>query len=52
VVKCYIRTQGVALPVPEPPKTEDNDEEPEVAAGSELESSLPLTATSDKKEIV
>lgn len=47
-----MRTQGVVLPVPEPPKTEENDEEPEEPAGSELETSLPLTSTSDRKEIV
>ena len=50
-----MRTEDMVLPEPERPTTEENDvpeenEEPDPA--SELETSLPLKATSEKKEVV
>lgn len=47
VAKSYMRTQGVPAPVPEPAPA-DVDQ----TLGSELESSLPLTATTENKEDV
>ena len=52
VVKGYMRTQGVnVLPIPEKPDT--NEGASEVEGGdnpSDLETSLPLTVTTDNKE--
>lgn len=52
VVKGYMRTQGVnVLPIPEKPNT--NEGASEVEGGdnpSDLETSLPLTVTTDNKE--
>ena len=54
VVKGYMRTEEVVLPEPERPITEANDvpEENAEADPSELETSIPLVASSEKKEVV
>ena len=51
--KSYTRIQGVPFPVRDLPTAEkrDSSEDIDQAGGSELETSLPLTATTDKDNL-